>query len=116
MCARHGHTRMLAYNKFNRLLISLACHRTQDVIADAPAIETELKKQQADDDSFAQLKYIQMMVRMMQGQWDEANHISLLMNQMPPQDNAADVLVRCWHKQCYVCIPSRMQNLIGIAL
>ena len=87
--ARHGHTRMLAYNKFNRLLISLACHRTQDVIADAPAIETELKKQQADDDSFAQLKYIQMMVRMMQGQWDEANHISLLMNQMPPQDNAA---------------------------
>ena len=65
---RHGHVRMLAYNKLNRLSLNLTGHRAQEVVADAPAIETELKKREGDNDSFAQLKYIQMMAYMMQGQ------------------------------------------------
>ena len=65
------------------------CHRAQEVIASAPAIANELKKRQANDDSFAQLKYVQMMAHMMLGQWDEAKRISQLMNQMPAQDVAA---------------------------
>lgn len=44
-CAtQHGHVRMLAYNKLNRLSLNLTGHRAQEVVADAPAIETELKK------------------------------------------------------------------------
>ena len=85
---RHGHVRMLAYNKLNRLSLSLICHRAQEVVADAPDVETELKKRQGDNDSFAQLKYIQMMAYMMLGQWNEANRISQLMNRMPSQDAA----------------------------
>ena len=76
---------MLAYNKLNRLSLNLTGHRAQEVVADAPAIETELKKREGDNDSFAQLKYIQMMAYMMLGQWNENNRISQLMNQMPPQ-------------------------------
>lgn len=85
---RHEHVRMLAYNKLNRLSLSLICHRAQEVVADAPDVETELKKRQGDNDSFAQLKYIQMMAYMMLGQWNEANRISQLMNRMPSQDAA----------------------------
>lgn len=85
---RHGHVRMLAYNKLNRLSLSLICHRAQEAVADAPDVETELKKRQGDNDSFAQLKYIQMMAYMMLGQWNEANRISQLMNRMPSQDAA----------------------------
>ncbi len=106
--AQHGHTRMLAYNKLNRLSLSLACHRAQEVIAGAPAVETELKKRQADDDSFAQLKYVQMMAHMMLGQWDEAKRISQLMNQMPAQDAAAG-RARSLLAQAVLCMRTKQE-------
>jgi len=106
--AHHGHTRMLAYNKLNRLSLSLTCHRAQEVIAGAPAIETELKKRQADDDSFAQLKYVQMMAHMMLGQWDEAKRISQLMNQMPAQDAAAG-RARSLLAQAVLCMHTKQE-------
>ena len=38
-CAtQHGHVRMLAYNKLNRLSLNLTGHRAQEVVAAAPAI------------------------------------------------------------------------------
>ena len=108
-CAtQHGHVRMLAYNKLNRLSLNLTGHRAQEVVADAPAIETELKKREGDNDSFAQLKYIQMMAYMMLGQWNEANRISQLMNQMPPQD-AAVGRARALLAQAVLCIHTKQE-------
>ena len=108
-CAtQHGHVRMLAYNKLNRLSLNLTGHRAQEVVADAPAIETELKKREGDNDSFAQLKYIQMMGYMMLGQWNEANRISQLMNQMPPQD-AAVGRARALLAQAVLCIHTKQE-------
>lgn len=106
--AQHGHTRMLAYNKLNRLALNLTSHRAQEVVADAPAIETELKKQQGDADSFAQLKYLQMMAYMMQGQWNEAKRISQLIDQTPPQDMAAG-RARSLLAQAVLCIHSKQE-------
>lgn len=99
---------MLAYNKLNRLSLNLTGHRAQEVVADAPAIETELKKREGDNDSFAQLKYIQMMAYMMLGQWNEANRISQLMNQMPPQD-AAVGRARVLLAQAVLCIHTKQE-------
>lgn len=99
---------MLAYNKLNRLSLNLTGHRAQEVVADAPAIETELKKREGDNDSFAQLKYIQMMAYMMLGQWNEANRISQLMNQMPPQD-AAVGRARALLAQAVLCIHTKQE-------
>ena len=73
-----------------------------------PAIETELKKREGDNDSFAQLKYIQMMAYMMLGQWNEANRISQLMNQMPPQD-AAVGRARALLAQAVLCIHTKQE-------
>ena len=88
--------------------LNLTGHRAQEVVADAPAIETELKKREGDNDSFAQLKYIQMMAYMMLGQWNEANRISQLMNQMPPQD-AAVGRARALLAQAVLCIHTKQE-------
>lgn len=86
----HGHKRMLAYGKLNVMSTLLMQHQPVSIIAQAPALEAELKKQNGDDDSFATLMYYRLLAHIMLKQWDEASHISNLMNQKRPLETPID--------------------------